>query len=210
MGGLIQFSALPPPLPRQPRGASRRPHGRKQRSKGRYLLMKRNQRFPCRRGRCLGGCAGDRRAGRRGRLSRESPRSLPEGLGAPPGTLGHSCGPHGEVRTPDEERPFKAAEGGHSGRLGTEAAAALQLSHPFALRDFRVAAAPQGTPAPASAPTDASCLDPGAPGGPTGPWTRAGSWLCLHFPREPGWAENSRGLSLPFCAVGGPGPSLPG
>lgn len=69
----VSPSSLPRPPPQWPRGASWRPDSRKQRNKGRYLLMKRNQRFPCRRGRCLGGCTGDRRARCQGCLSWRSP-----------------------------------------------------------------------------------------------------------------------------------------
>lgn len=90
-----------------------RGRGRKQRNKGRYLLMKWNQSFWS--GCCchvLRGRAGarSRRVHCRDCLSLENPRGSPECLGAAPCTLGAGLHPHTVVRTQDEERTFRGTE----------------------------------------------------------------------------------------------------
>lgn len=128
------------------RGASERPDDRKQRNKGRYLLMKWYQSF-CSGHRChrLGGCA--EAMGRRvhcwGCLSLGTPWSPLQGLGAPPCTPGNGHRSHVVVSTQDKERPFKATKGRHWGwpDMGTD---------PSPLQDTRVKAAPAETPQPSS------------------------------------------------------------
>lgn len=88
-------------------GLMSRRTGDRRRNEGRYLLMKRNQRFWSGR-RVLGARAGAGRGGVRGGLSLGGLRGSPQGLRAC--TLGAGGHPHAVVRTQDKERAFEEKE----------------------------------------------------------------------------------------------------